>query len=214
MRSKYYSPIEVAAHSTLKDLWVSYLGKVYDLTPLADTHQGDVLLKPIVLCAGTDISHWFNKKTREIKTYVDPVTNCEQYYTPNGRFIHVPPPYPTDDWANDFGRPWWKDDKYCVGVLSQKTRRIKVINTLTSQEVIIEVCSEETMLEILRRYLKENCHAGSYTWKYAGRNLEMDKTLEENCVKDDDEDFYICRMDQDHFVQAIHLYFNDDLTES
>ena len=90
MRSKYYSPIEVAAHSTLKDLWVSYLGKVYDLTPLAETHQGeltssyfsflehqllcdiwddilgDVLLKPIVLAAGTDISHWFNRKTREV----------------------------------------------------------------------------------------------------------------------------------------------------
>ena len=27
---------------------------------------GDVLLKPIVLAGGTDISHWFNKKTREV----------------------------------------------------------------------------------------------------------------------------------------------------
>lgn len=36
-------------------------------------------------------------------------------------------------------RPWWKDDSYCIGVLSQKTRFVKIINTLTSQDQIIEV---------------------------------------------------------------------------
>ena len=47
MRPKYFSPIEVAAHSTLKDLWVSYLGKVYDLTPLAESHQGFYYVMPL-----------------------------------------------------------------------------------------------------------------------------------------------------------------------
>ena len=32
--------------------------------------SGDVLLKPIVLAAGTDISHWFNKKTREVHSFL------------------------------------------------------------------------------------------------------------------------------------------------
>lgn len=60
-------------------------------------------------------------------------------YCPNGRFVHIAPPFPSSDWANDFGRPWWKDESYLVGILSKKTRFIKIINTLTSQEQVIEV---------------------------------------------------------------------------
>jgi len=39
-RSKYYTPNEVNIHNTLKDLWVSFLGKVYDLTPMCEKHAG------------------------------------------------------------------------------------------------------------------------------------------------------------------------------
>ena len=60
-------------------------------------------------------------------------------YTPMGRFIHVPPPCPRSDWANNFGKPWWKNEKYCIGILSSRTRRIRIINTLTLREQIIEV---------------------------------------------------------------------------
>ena len=76
----------------------------------------------------------------QIRTHIDPLTGCEIPYCPNGRFVHIPPPYPDSDWANDFGRPWWKDDGYLVGILSQKTRKIKIINTLTTQDHVIEVC--------------------------------------------------------------------------
>ena len=70
------------------------------------------------------------------------------------------------------------------------------------------------MKEILERYLTYNAHAASYTWKYNGQNLDMDKTLEENCIADEDEDFYQLGMNDDTYLQAIHLYFNDDLTEA
>ncbi|XP_077867576.1 cytochrome b5 domain-containing protein 1-like [Saccoglossus kowalevskii] len=149
-----------------------------------------------------------------IRTHIDPTTGCKIAYTPHGRFIHIPPSFPRTDWANDFGRPWWKDDSYCVGILSKKTRFIKIINTLTSQEQVIEVCSEEIMSEILDRYVTYNAHAASYTWKYNGKNLEMDKTLEDNTVSDEDEEFYKLSMNDDDFLPAIHLYFNDDLTEA
>lgn len=39
-RPKYYTPNEVNIHNTLKDLWVSFLGKVYDLTPMCEKHAG------------------------------------------------------------------------------------------------------------------------------------------------------------------------------
>lgn len=214
VRPKYYTPNEVAIHNTLEDLWVSFLGKVYNLTPLCEKYKGDVLLKPILQSGGKDISHWFNPKTKDIRTHVDPMTGCVIPHTPHGRFIHIPPPMPSADWANDFGRPWWKDDSYCVGLLSAKTRIIKIINTLTSQEQVLEVCSEENMQEILQRYQMYNAHASSYTWKYEGCNLEMEKNLQENSIEDEDEEFYQLGMNDDQYLQAIHLYINDDLTEA
>lgn len=77
--------------------------------------------------------------SKQIRSHIDPLTGCRIPYTPHGRFVHVPPPYPDSNWANDFGRPWWRDESYCIGLLSAKTRNIKIINTLTSQEEIIEV---------------------------------------------------------------------------
>ena len=59
-------PAEVAQHNQLEDLWVSYLGNVYDLTPLLQEYKGDLLLKPIVEVAGQDISPWFDPDTRDI----------------------------------------------------------------------------------------------------------------------------------------------------
>ncbi|MGH0183736.1 UNVERIFIED_CONTAM: hypothetical protein FKN15_012811 [Acipenser sinensis] len=68
--------------------------------------------------AGKDISHWFNPKTKDIRTHVDPLTGCVKYFTPNGRFLHVPPPWPCSDWPTDSGRPWWRETRYEEGVLS------------------------------------------------------------------------------------------------
>lgn len=42
----------------------------------------------------------------------------------------------------------------------------------------------------------------------------MEKTLEENGVSDESEEFYKLSMNDEHFLPAIHLYFNDDLTEA
>jgi len=214
VRTRHFTPNEVALHNTTDDIWVSFLGKVYDLNPLVKKYRGDILLKPIFMFAGKDITHWFNAETRDIRTHADPQTGCLMPYTPHGCFIHIPPPYPCSDWSNDFEKPWWRDDLYCIGNLSQKTRFIKIINTLTSQENIVEVCSEETISEILQRYLKHNSHANSYTWKYTGKNLDMDKTLAENRIMDDDEELYQLRMNDEEFLPAVHLYFNDDLTEA
>ncbi|XP_027481559.2 cytochrome b5 domain-containing protein 1 isoform X3 [Zalophus californianus] len=182
---RYFTPAEVAQHNVPEDLWVSYLGSVYDLTPLAHKYKGDLLLKPIVEVAGQDISHWFDPKTRDvscagtrggagvwngtagprdgaerrelagvggrdcpeaplpipalkIRKHVDPLTGTLRYRTPRGRFLHVPPQLPRSDWANDFGKPWWQGVHYEVGRLSTKTRNIRIINTLTSQEHALE----------------------------------------------------------------------------
>uniref|UniRef100_A0A8C7YF37 Cytochrome b5 domain containing 1 n=1 Tax=Oryzias sinensis TaxID=183150 RepID=A0A8C7YF37_9TELE len=149
----------------------------------------------------------------QVKTFVDPVTNCVRYHTPRGRFLHVPPAGPRSDWDGDIGAPWWADHRYQVGLLSAKTRRIRVVNTLMLQEQPLQVCSEETLEEILQRYLRYNSHARSYTWKHDGEVLDMSRTLSDNHVPDHDQDLEELGLDPDLYTPAILLYFNDDLTE-
>ncbi|KAI4047740.1 cytochrome b5 domain containing 1 [Homo sapiens] len=76
-----------------------------------------------------------------------------------------------------------------------------------------EVGVLESIWEILHRYLPYNSHAASYTWKYEGKNLNMDFTLEENGIRDEEEEFDYLSMDGTLHTPAILLYFNDDLTE-
>uniref|UniRef100_A0A665U220 Cytochrome b5 domain-containing protein 1 n=1 Tax=Echeneis naucrates TaxID=173247 RepID=A0A665U220_ECHNA len=209
----FFTPAQVAVHNTATDLWVSFLGKVCDLTPLMRQYQGDALLLPIMEAAGQDISSWFDPDTKDV-SFVDPLTSCLRYYTPRGRFVHVPPAGPRSDWAGVIGQPWWRDRRYEVGLLTAKARWIRVINTLTSQEQRLQVCSEETLAEILQRYLPYNSHACSYTWKHNGVSLDMSRTLSENNVQDDDHELDRLRLDRDLFTPAILLHFNDDLSEA
>ena len=100
--------------------------------------------------------------------------------------------------------------------MSQKTKDIRIVNTLSKQEVILEVCTEETLSQILDRYLDYNGHASSYTWKALDngefRPLDMEKTLEENKVNDESEEFKRLRIETGFYVPVLHLYYNDDLT--
>jgi hypothetical protein len=64
-----------------------------------------------------------------------------------------------------------------IGSLTTKTRKIKLINMLTKHEDTLEVAQEETINEILDRYLEINTHAASYTWKRLGKELNMDRNL-------------------------------------
>lgn len=66
MISRYFTPSEVAAHNGEDDVWVSFLGKVLDLSPLAQEHKGSMLLKPILAIAGQDISHWFDAVSGDV----------------------------------------------------------------------------------------------------------------------------------------------------
>lgn len=43
-------------------------------------------------------------------------------------------------------------------------------------------------------------------------NLEMQKTLEENGLKDESEELSALGIDEDEFMPILHIYFDDDLT--
>ena len=105
-----------------------------------------------------------------------------------------------------------------IGNLSKKTRRVNIVNTLTRQEHDLICCGEETVSQIQDRYVAFNGHAASYTWKRLTEDgekfvvMEMNKTLEENGVSDEDVEFEKLHIPDDFYVPVIHLYFNDDLT--
>ena len=99
-----------------------------------------------------------------------------------------------------------------IGNLTKRTRPIRIINTLTKHDDVLTVGSEEILNEILDRYLELNQHAASYTWKRLGRPLDMEKNLEQNDIPDDRDEFISYGIDEDEYIPAIHLYFNDDLT--
>merc|ERR1712061_388817 len=170
--------------------------------------------QPIIEAAGTDISHWFNENTGEPKTHIDPKTGLEEIYCPWGRYIHVPPPGPESNWATNYSIPWWSNPRYYIGSSTRRTRKVTIVNLLTKQKNTIEVPVEEAVAEIQERYLVHNAHAKSYTWKRLGKPLNMEKTLEENGMKDETEEFQRLGIDPDDHIPVIHLYYQDDLTEA
>ena len=86
------------------------------------------------------------------------------------------------------------------------------MNTLTKDEVMIDVASEENLNEILDRYMVQNFHAASYTWKRLGKVLDMTQTLAENGIPDETEECLNLGIDPEEYTPTIHLYFDDDLT--
>jgi len=63
--------------------------KVYDITRLIQQNFDNPLSLPLINSAGRDISHWFDKNTKNPKTCVDRETGNQKYYTPEGRFLDV-----------------------------------------------------------------------------------------------------------------------------
>ncbi|PRD24980.1 UNVERIFIED_CONTAM: cyb5d1 [Trichonephila clavipes] len=118
-----------------------------------------------------------------------------------------------DTKPEDADIPWWQDEKYVIGLLTDKSRWIKIKNMLIKKTMVLEVCSEETLDEILLRYLKFNRHARSYTWKYMGQKLMMNTTLEQNGIPDLDFKVERLKLNADDYIPTVNLYFNDDLTE-
>lgn len=109
----YFTPDEVVVHNTPEDCWVSFLGSVYNLTPLIEENLGKRTIKPILAFAGKDISDWFDRNGC-IKKHVHPVTGVIVPYLPHGPIPDVGPEVPNTRWyLGQHGKfvPWWNDIK-------------------------------------------------------------------------------------------------------
>ena len=123
---RYYLPQEVAEHCTKDDCWVTLFNMVFDLTKLIAENHENSLCDPIVLAAGTDITHWFHPETRDPKKIIDEQSGNQIYFCPNGRYLHVPPKDPnskSNKECKSYELPWWADtENYMIGRLTKKVR--------------------------------------------------------------------------------------------
>nr|CAI5843825.1 unnamed protein product [Callosobruchus analis] len=108
----YFAPFEVVIHNKPDDCWVSFLGKVFDITPLVKAYKNQRCIRPLLCMAGKDISHWFDEKTGDIQYYIHPETGCRIPYCPHGPIPDVSVQVPSTDWRPLEGKPWWRDDQY------------------------------------------------------------------------------------------------------
>lgn len=203
-KQRFFTAEEVSNHNTANDCWVVLFGEVYDLTAIVQKNIANPLTTPLLQAAGTDITYWFDTASREPRVRTDPTSGQQDFYCPKGRYLHI---------DSEGEVKWWKDSSHIIGRLTKKARRIRIINMINDHCTILEVPSEEIIKEILTRYLRYNKHGASYVWKRLGRPLDMQKTLSENGIEDEDGEFD--RLDVTHanwYIPAIHLFFSDDLT--
>ncbi|XP_078033098.1 cytochrome b5 domain-containing protein 1 [Augochlora pura] len=210
VRVKYYLPSEVAVHNSAIDCWVSYNGGVYDLTDLCKKWAGTREIQVLLAHAGKDISHWFDHETNDIKYHVHPVTGVLVPYCPHGPIPDViPHVVPASSWRPLDKCPWWLDERYKKGCLTKNPRPCRILNTLTGTEIVMMVCEEDTVKRIQKRALIYNANGRYYTWKFEGKELDLNSTLTENGIPDERDRFVVCGLPDDYYVPCLMCYYND-----
>lgn len=107
----YFAPFEIVVHNTPDDCWVSFLGKVCNITSLIADYASDNCIKPLLAMAGKDISHWFDTRTGDIRHFIHPLTGCRIPYCPHGPIPDVSVQVPATSWETLKRIPWWHDEK-------------------------------------------------------------------------------------------------------
>ncbi|XP_069365776.1 cytochrome b5 domain-containing protein 1 isoform X2 [Maniola hyperantus] len=165
--------------------------------------------RTVLAYAGKDVSHWF--KGDDWVHYTHPIVATRTEYHQHGHGIDRPV-VPSTLWRS-ITNPWWLDESNVEGKLTERARPIRITNTLTGSSDTLEVCSEETIYQIMMRYLPHNSHMLSYTWRYLGRGVEYNKTLAENGIPDERDRFSDVALPENLHIPDLLLYYNDDLTE-
>lgn len=130
----------------------------------------------LVQYAGKDLSWAFT----ELGTPLERIT---QYFE---NFPVFPPISEKESDDSDF---WWRGDKNIIGRITCLERSIRIINTLSKKIMFMNVCEEDTLSMIQKKYSQAfNRDARNYVWrktstegKTSGR-IFMEKTLTQNGI--------------------------------
>ena len=106
-----FGPFEVILHNKPDDCWISFLGKVFDVTPLIKQYKREDCVKPLIAFAGKDVSNWFDERTGDIQYRVHPITGVEVPYLPHGPLPETECEVPSTKWRPYENPPWWMSQK-------------------------------------------------------------------------------------------------------
>lgn len=193
---------------------------MFDLTALVKRTFAEargnpcIELAPIMDYAGRDVSHWFDERSGDLRYRRDTKSGHMKPLCPDGVFVGVPPFAPQSNYNSGVQMPWWSDMRNVIGLVTVKARSLYVKNTLTDEERLLEVCTEDRISDIAERYRALNSHIDSYTWKHLGRNLSMNDTLAGNGIEDEEDLFRDLGVLGDLAIPRLMIYFNDDLSEA
>ncbi|KAL0245176.1 hypothetical protein GEMRC1_009256 [Eukaryota sp. GEM-RC1] len=204
---RYFLKEEIHHFSSRDRALVILFDKVLDLTYLLHTTP-QVLTASLQQAAGTDISHWF-KSTGELPVRSFPSSTP---VTPDNLWmLHV---HDSDGnvLTTPVANPWWNDGSLVIGKLTSRPRSVTFINMLTHDRHTIKVADEEVLLDIAQRLTPYNSHCTSYTWKFNGKELDMNLSLTNNGIPDLEAELDDLGLNPDDGIPVICLYFNDDLS--
>jgi hypothetical protein len=128
----------------------------------------------LIQFAGKDLSWAFNDRG-------EPLERINQY----GENVPLfPSALEKEDEQAEY---WWRDESNIVGKVTCMERRVRIINALTRSIISMNVCEEDTIETIKRKYSKIfNRNADHYIWRKTGPTSEnsgrlfMNKTLTQN----------------------------------
>ncbi|KAJ1526824.1 hypothetical protein ONE63_008392 [Megalurothrips usitatus] len=197
-------PEEVMAHSSEGDVWVSVFGRVLDVSDLASPDPagpsglGGRLLFAL---AGKDVSHWFEPDCSQVATFVHPSSGA------------AAPLWPVPTATGPPGPPWWRDPARVRGLLTARPRPIRIVDALTGLQVLLSVCSEDSLARVLQRCDAFDSDEARYECVRAddadGRPLDRSRTLLENGIEDERDLFVDLGLPEDLYVPALMLVRRD-----
>ncbi|CAB3370896.1 Hypothetical predicted protein [Cloeon dipterum] len=203
---------EVLTHWKASDLWVIVFERVYNLSTIVEQYGPDSeAIKPLLKFAGEDVSHWFDKETEEFLNYTNVCSGKQVPFDLHG----IPPHVLDTDKLN--GKPvWWKNKDLQVGVITKKQRTVRIINTLTDTMTTLECCTEDSLQKIKDRYsaLGFDVSHSAFTWMsfLTGKELDLEKTLDENNIPDESAHFEELCLPDDLHIPSILLFYNNVIT--
>ena len=138
--------------------------KVVDVSKVLASDRSTLLL-----AAGKDISHWFDiseNGVANLKTLADSTTGLPNPCTPDGPFPGVWPVAPRTDFDCSAAKSWWQNEDLVVGKVAQNPFLLRIVNTLTGRESVLECDEGETIAAIQARYADLfNSNQSAYDWK-------------------------------------------------
>lgn len=75
---------------------------------------------------------------------------------------------------------------------------------------LMKVCEEDSIKRIQERALIYNANGMSYSWKFEGKDLDIELTLTENGIPDERDRFVNCGLPDHYYIPCLMCYYEEE----